>query len=67
MAIAAATRMDQDTTHRPTLLLAFALGVNSWTLGFTIGAAPRPRDRRRPAGAVHVLQEEIAPAKRRVG
>lgn len=67
MAIPAATRMDQDTTHRPPLFLAVELGVNSWKLGFTIGAAQRPRERRIPAGAVHVLHEEIAQAKRRFG
>jgi hypothetical protein len=52
MAIPAATRMDQETTHRPTLFVAFALGANTWKLGFTSGAAQRPRERR-TGGAAH--------------
>ena len=67
MATPAATRMDQATTHQPTLFLAFELGVNTWKLGFTTGAAQRPRERSMPAGAIHVLHEEIARAKQRFG
>jgi hypothetical protein len=58
---------DQATPPRPTLCLAFELGVTTWTRGFTTGAAPRPRERTRPAGALQVLQEEIARAKPRCG
>jgi transposase len=65
MATPAATRMDQEATHHPTLFLAFELGVNTWKLGFTTGPAQRPRERSIPAGAVHVLHEEIARAKQR--
>jgi transposase len=67
MATAAATHSTQATTHRPTLFLAFELGVNTWKLGFTTGAAQRPRERRMPAGAVEVLLEEIVRAKQRFG
>jgi transposase len=67
MATPAATCKDQATTHRPTLFLAFELGVNTWKLGFTTGVAQQPRERHIPAGAIHVLQEEIARAKQRLG
>jgi hypothetical protein len=67
MAIPAATYTDQATTPRPTLFLAFELGVTTWKLGFTTGAAQRPRERSMPAGAIQVLQEEIARAKQRFG
>jgi len=67
MATPAAMRMDQATTHQPTLLLAVELGVNTGKLGFTTRAAQRPRERSRPAGASHVLHEEIARAKPRLG
>jgi transposase len=62
-----ATGQDQATTPRPTLFLAFELGVTTWTLGFTTGAAPRPRERTMPAGALQVLHEELARAKPRFG
>jgi hypothetical protein len=55
MATAATTHSTQATTHRPPLFLAFELGATTWKLGFTIGAAQRPRARRMPAGAVQVL------------
>jgi hypothetical protein len=67
MATPAATCKDQATTHRPTLLLAFERGVTTGKLGVTTGAAQRPRERRMPAGAIHVLQEEIARTTQRVG
>jgi hypothetical protein len=67
MALPAATGQDQATTQQPTLYLAFELGGNIWQLGVTIGAAPPPRERHLPAGALHVLPEEIARAKRRFG
>ncbi len=34
----------------PTLFLAFELGGNKWKLGFTPGAAQRPRERQGAAG-----------------
>jgi transposase len=67
MATPAATRMDQTTTHRPTLFLAFELGVTTWKLGFTTGVAQRPRERTMAAGDVHGLDEEMTRAKRRFG
>jgi transposase len=67
MATPVATCKDQATTPRPTLFLAFELGVTTWKLGFTTGAAQRPRERTMPAGAIQVLHEEIARAKQRFG
>jgi transposase len=67
MATPAATRTDQATTHRPTLLLAFELGVTTWKRGFTTGVAQRPRERPMAAGDVHGLGEEMTRAKRRFG
>lgn len=67
MATPAATRTDQTTTPRPTLLLAVALGVTTWNLGFTTGVAQRPRERTMAAGDVHGLDAEITRAKRRFG
>jgi transposase len=58
--------MDQDATPHPTRCLAFALGVNTWKLGFPTGPAQRPRERRIPAGAVPVLPEESARAQPRL-
>jgi transposase len=51
----------------PTLLLAFELGERAWKLGFTVGMGQRPRIRQIRAGAVGVVVEEIARAKRRFG
>ena len=67
MATPAAPRTDQATTPRPTLFVALALGVTTWTLGFTTGMAPRPRERSMRAGDVHGLAEELTQAKRRFG
>jgi len=63
----AATYTDQATPHRPTLFLAFELGVTTWKLGFTTGMAQRPRERTVAAGDVHGLDEEMTRAKRRFG
>jgi hypothetical protein len=41
--------------------------VNKWKLGFTTGAAQRPRERQVPAGDVHTVLEEIRWAKGRFG
>jgi len=67
MATPAARRIEQDSFPRPTLYLAFALGKNTWKLGFTIGVAQQPRERMIPAGEVERLQQEIARAKQRFG
>jgi hypothetical protein len=67
MATPAATSTDQATTPRPTLLLAFELGVTTWNLGFTTGMAQRPRERTMAAGDVPGLDEEMPRAKRRFG
>jgi transposase len=60
-------RIEQDTLPQPTLFLAFALGQNTWKLGFTIGMAQQPRARTLPAGALEILQQEITRAKQRFG
>jgi transposase len=67
MATTATTRGNQETAFTPTLFLAFELGVNTWTLGFTTGAAQRPRERQVPAGDGHTVLEEIRRAKSRFG
>jgi hypothetical protein len=67
MATPAATCTAQATSQQPTLFLAFELGVTTWKLGFTTGAAPRPRERPRPAGASPLRQEESARATQRCG
>ena len=67
MATPVATGKDQATPPRPPLLLACALGVTTWTLGVTTGAAPRPRARTMPAGALQVLPEEMARAQQWCG
>jgi len=51
----------------PTLWLAFDLGSTKWTLGFTTGAAQRPRVRTMPAGDLGALEREIAIARVRFG
>jgi transposase len=60
-------RIEQANVPQPALYLAFALGKNTWTLGFTIGVAQPPRERMIPAGDVAILQQEIARAKQRFG
>ena len=67
MATIATTRIDQEIVFTPTLLLAFELGVNKWKLGFTTGAAQRPRERQVPAGDCQTVREEIRRAKSRFG
>jgi transposase len=67
MATAATTCIDQETAFTPTLFLAFELGVNKWKLGFTTGAAQRPRERQVPAGDCQTVLEEIRRAKSRFG
>ena len=67
MATTATIRVDQETTFTPTLFLAFALGVHTWQLGCTTGAAQRPRERHVPAGDGQAVLEEIRRAKSRFG
>jgi hypothetical protein len=57
MVTTATTRTNQETTFTPTLFLAFELGVNKGKLGFTTGAAQRPRERHVPAGVCGRLGE----------
>jgi transposase len=67
MTTTATTHVDQATAFTPTLFLAFELGVNTWKLGFTTGAAQRPRERQVPAGDCQRVLEEIRRAKSRFG
>jgi hypothetical protein len=67
MATTATTRVEQETAGIPPLCLACALGVHTWKLGGTTGAAPRPRARHVPAGACHTVWEARRRAKRRFG
>jgi hypothetical protein len=52
MATSVRTRIEPELPSQPTLFLAFALGKNTWKLGFTIGVAQQPRERTIPAGDV---------------
>jgi transposase len=67
MAPTATIRVDQETAFTPTLFLAFELGVNTWKLGFTTGAAQRLRERQIPAGDGQRVLEERRRAKSRFG
>ena len=67
MAPTATHRVEQQTACTPTLFLAFELGVNKWKLGFTTGAAQRPRERQVPAGDCQRVLEESERAKHRFG
>jgi len=51
----------------PTLYLAFELGWNTWTLGFSVGFGQPPRIRRIDARDLGALEEEISLAKKRFG
>jgi transposase len=61
------TRTGDSTRACGCLLLAFELGRRTWKLGFTVGMGQRPRLCQIPAGAVSVLDQQIARAKRRFG
>jgi transposase len=67
MTTAIPIRITQETTDRPALFLAFELGANQWKLGFTTGAAQRPRERNVPARNIEAVREEIRKAKQRFG
>jgi transposase len=67
MTTATPIRMTDETTDRPALFLAFALGANQWKLGFTTGAAQRPRARHVPARHLETVREELGRAKARLG
>jgi hypothetical protein len=60
-------RIAHDTIDRPALLLAFALSANPWKLGFTTGAAQRPRERHVPARHLEAVREESRKAQERFG
>jgi hypothetical protein len=54
-------------TSSESLYLAFDLSKAEWHLGFTLGAAQSPRERKIPAGDLPSLQREIQWAKQRFG
>ena len=59
------TRKQQDSDIRPTLFMAFELGMSEWKLGFTIGLGQKARRRTITAGNLEKVQKEIAAAKKR--
>jgi len=61
------TLMNQYNRFEPYLYLAFELSQNLWKLGFTIGAAQRPRLRTISARNLQALQYEIQAAMKRFG
>jgi transposase len=63
----AMTRTGESHGPSDCLLLAFELGQRAWKLGFTVGMGQRPRLCQIPTGAVSVLENQIARAKRRFG
>jgi transposase len=65
MTTATPIRIAHDTIDRPALFLAFELSANQWKLGFTTGAAQRPRERNVPARHIEAVREEIRKAKER--
>jgi len=67
MAPTVSPRIDQQTVCPPSLFLACELGVHTWKLGCTPGAAQRPRDRQVAAGDGQQVREEIERAKQRCG
>jgi transposase len=67
MAPTVSPRIEQKTVYPLPLFLAFELGVNKWKLGFTTGAAQRPRERQVAAGDCPQVREEIERAKQRFG
>ena len=67
MTTATPIRMAHDLIDRPVLFVAFALGANQWKLGFTTGAAQRPRERNVPARQSEAVRDEIRKAKERFG
>src|SRR3954469_11536032 len=62
-----ATTRTVECSADATLWLAFELGSTKWTLGFTTGAAQKPRVRTITAGDLSCLTREIAAAKVRFG
>lgn len=65
--MSAASHTEKDASHRPTLYLAFELGLGTWKLGLSTGLGQSARERTINAGHVAGVIEEIARAKRRFG
>src|SRR4029450_1805323 len=60
-------RIAHEIPDRPALFLAFECCVTPWQLGFTTGAAQRPRERHVPARHLEGVREEMRRAKERFG
>ena len=67
MTTATPIRIAPDTIDRPARLLALALGANPWPLGFTTGAAQRPRERHVLARHMEAVRAESRQAPERFG
>jgi len=65
--MSAANHTEENASHRPTLYLAFELGLGTWKLGLSTGLGQPARERTINAGHVAGVIEEIARAKRRFG
>lgn len=61
------TRSTESSASGATLYLACELGRTTWTLGFTVAPAQRPRLRQIAAGDTGALGQAIVAAKRRFG
>ena len=59
------TRNQQYSDIRPTLFMAFELGMSEWKLGFTIGLGQKARRRTVTAGNLEKVQREIVAARER--
>ena len=59
--------LEKEYTPKRALYLAFELGKEKWTLGFSIGLGQNPRRRVIDGGDLQALKEEIKLAKKRVG
>ena len=67
MPTATSIRIAQEPAARPARCLACAWGATQGKLGFTTGAAQRPRDRTVPARHLEALREASRSAQQRVG
>lgn len=59
--------LEKEYTPKRALYLAFELGKEKWTLGFSIGLGQNPRRRVIDGGDLQALRKEIKLAKKRFG
>jgi transposase len=62
-----ATQEVNRSTIPQVLYLAFDLGLEKWSLAFSVGLGSSPRTKAIPAGSLWRLKQEIAGAKRKLG